>query len=274
MLNRAVCLLAGLGLLIGCEQASEPKVTDVKKKKAVAEFGLPPPIYFVPPKATAVPLDGVLRVPFRQGEVFPGAPVRALETAFDYLTFRVGGNQWVVQPTPGPEGLEVAVAVGARRGGSLLGFSTVPRRIEIATPDGGSRRVLFQEHTKLCLYVRHGTWEKPAPSAAVAHRFGFPLEFAPVSDPLPILPGGELPVRLRYGLGVEGVEVVADQIPQGGSGKAVEMFRGKTGPGGQLMIPVTRAGVWRLTAVYEVAGVDGEPDQVHRTTMVFRTGEE
>ncbi|MAE77532.1 MAG: hypothetical protein CMJ85_11770 [Planctomycetes bacterium] len=261
----AVIGLLGLGmavLLPGCERAQGEDEALPPHSLGAA---LSAPMWLAPPVSGTLAVGGQVWVAFRRGASLPGEAVHDALARFDYVPFRLGGDQTHVEPAVRAGELGLALTVGDRRGSSLIGFTTEPRLIRIGSADKPQVVRLF-EHGVLCLHLRRGTWELPEPSPVVANRFGFGLEFAPVFDPLTMQAGDELLLRLRFGEGVVGVEVVAEQIPAG-ERDAVEVFRGKTEAEGVVRVPIRRAGLWRLSAQHRVA------DELHRATLVFRTGE-
>lgn len=272
MRNRLlVSLTAALAGLTACEDGpKDPKVP--VKKKAQLDAATVAPLYILPPRTSVVPEAGRVWLPFRRG-VFPGASVDELGLRFDYLTFRTGGEQWVVEPARGEDGLGVSVDVGKRRGGSVLAFTTVPRRVDIASPEGRSETKLVSEHVKVCMHLREGPWQPPQPSPAVAARFGFPLEIAVSSDPLALLPGDEMQLRVRFHAPVEGALLIAEQIPNDGGGDPIEVFRGPVDKTGRARIAVTRPGLWRVRTEIEEPATEERPAHLHRAMIVFRTGE-
>jgi len=216
----------------------------------------------------AVPSDGVLWILFsREGR----EPLD--EADFDPLVFRLAGEQWYLAPKLSGTGDEarwgVELELGARTGDAMLGFSTTAREVT-RERDVRTRRVRVRRHFKSLFHVLGPGGDAPQPSAALTARFGFDLEIVPLSDPLPLGIGDELPVSVRFrGPGLAGVELGAG-YRSGDEFVTVKVER--TDASGTVVIPLSASGLWRLTAVHEIEADDGVVER-HESELVFRTRE-
>lgn len=148
----------------------------------------------------------------------------------------------------------------------MLGFSTSPRPVT-----RGSERELVTHHVKVLQFVSRDGRDLPRPSAAMAHRLGLRFEIVPMIDPLPLLPGDSLPIRLRFdGPGLEGV-VVRVQLRRSDNDAVVEHFTGATDSVGAVNMTVGDPGRYLVTATHRVA-LAGAPDEVHVASLTFDVG--
>lgn len=157
--------------------------------------------------------------PFRlelvRGAMPGGVVADSLDEAFDPFAMRLGGMQQLVEPdvAVGRAGVTLSFA---STGDALVGFSTRPRACEV-----GGERVELAQHVKCVLPVTERNGDVNPSSAAVAERFGLRLEIVPMIDPLPLLEGEQLPLRVRFdGPGLAGCTVRMQHRPRGGAAAA------------------------------------------------------
>ena len=84
------------------------------------------------------------------------------------------------------------------RGDALVGFSTVPRAVTRRGAGGRVEEISLRHHVKTLLFVSRTGRDLPQPSAALSARIGLALEIVPLLDPLPLLPGHDLPMQVRF----------------------------------------------------------------------------
>lgn len=231
------------------------------------------PLFLLAP-SEAVPSSGGLWIPFRSGWTLPGDAVQRLDHSFDPLFFRIGGEQWSLLPGPvgdaGAYGLRLRLGE-KQRGDAMIGFSTRPR--ELAASEGGPA-VRISRHVKLLFHIGRDRSDLPVASPALTARFGLKLEFVPLIDPLPLEPGAELPLRLRFdGPGLPRASVNVQFLPSGGGQESIQLAQRKSDAEGHFVLPIHAPGIWHLRAVHEVELPGGIVER-HLAELVFRTGEE
>ena len=90
-------------------------------------------------------------------------------------------------------------------------------------------------------------------------------------DPLPLLPGDQLPLRVRFdGPGLAGAVLEVQRAPPAG-GDAEHEFRGQTDAVGTVVLPIRQAGRYLVTVEHEPDPLRS-PRELHRGVLLFDVG--
>jgi hypothetical protein len=228
---------------------------------------------------------GTLRVEYHNGDGFPGSQATtkierlrdtALETAkfaapFENLRIE-GATTWAPVRLPGTPGT------------FLLKSRTAANFIELTATE-------FEEYLReeglteiLAWRKEHGETQRPgrelyakyakalgfagAPDHGFQRLAGHEIEFVPLADPLSAQPGQALTFRLLFrGAPRSGVLV---ELAHAASGKVTKSYIGRTGPQGEIRVPVTGAGLWKLHAIVMERGKTPQADwESHWASFVF-----
>lgn len=219
------------------------------------------------PETSRAIVDRDFRLMFYDGLGADGAPLERLVDSFDPFMARVGGYQ-VNLLEPRIDGGAVCVDVRLpETGGSMVGFSTKPRRVR--WEDGET--VLLSQHVKSLFPVTDSELHAPVPSAAVAYRLGLRLEIVSMLDPLPLLPRDQLPLQVRFdGPELAGAEVEVRLSPRGGGDTEI-VLRERTDDAGTVVLPIDRPGRYTARVTHDPVG-SGMGREVHRAALTFNSG--
>jgi hypothetical protein len=235
---------------------------------ALAAGSEDPRLFLAAPSAHAA-LGAPVRLALRRGDLRDGAPLHRIDERFDPFVARVGGTQHN-ELAPDLAGGEAGVSHAfAGPGDALVGCSTLPRAVSLR-----GEAVELVQHLKTLLFVSQSSRDLPAPSAALAERIGLQLELVPMIDPLPLLHGELLPMRLRFdGPGLAGAEVVVQLAPRRSPAAVVEHFRGTTDEVGAVVMPIGDPGRYLVSAEHRVPPATGNAlPRVHRAVLTFDVG--
>jgi uncharacterized GH25 family protein len=136
--------------------------------------------------------------------------------------------------------------------------------------------VRLSQHVKCLFFVADVDFAAPVPSAAMTYRLGLTLEIAPLVDPLPLLPGDQLPLEVRFeGVELAGVRTrVEFRSNQGGdsddTGSVV--LDAATDDSGTVLMPIDAPGQYIATVIHDPAG-GGSGRTVHRAVLSFSIGD-
>ena len=247
-------------LVVSCgeprEQPSQPG-TD-------ASHGL----FLVPDSQRAI-ANREFRVAIHGGGVLGGETLEGIPDKFDPFSVRVGGYQRNLLEPDVVEGEAVVRVRLPESGNSTIAFSTEPRSVLW----GDGEQVLLSQHVKSLFFVSDMELAAPVSSAAMTYRFGLELEIVPLIDPVPLIPGQQLPLQVRYG-GPELAEARIDVQRQDLSGDANSewVFRGETDDAGTIVLDVEKPGRYLATVIHGPLGV-GSNRVVHRAVLSFVVGD-
>jgi hypothetical protein len=213
------------------------------------------------------------RLSFHGGGGIDGPVVTRLLDVFDPCMARVGGHQMnVLEPdvVGGQAGLTVKMPDD---GNAMVGYSTKSRILQWR-----GERVRFSQHVKSLFIVARTARGVPVSSAAMSYRLGLRLEIVPMVDPVPLLPGDELPLQVRLdGPELDGAELVFHWRPRGDDAESREVFRGRTDDAGTVVVPIRKPGRYVATVVHREPGssrpADSAPREVLWSALTFMIGE-
>lgn len=203
----------------------------------------------------------MLRVEYHNGDTFPNSQVSTkverlkdtrIEGGKDFFQFRIEGTA------------TVADAKAPVNAGNFVAISrTVPNFIQLDAPkfedylkhegldsilewrkkngeSGKPGREIYSKYAKAIgvTSITNDAYAKPA---------GLAIEFIPMLNPYEIRPGFTLPVQVWFqGKPAEGLTIEASNLSGGEVSKTVV---GKTDASGQILIPITRNGLWKLHTI-------------------------
>lgn len=259
-MTRRPCVL-GLLLLSCSGSPAEPsaEATASRVESAVQ------PLYLIPETSPAL-VGRETRFTFHRGVLGANRILDRISVEFDPFMARVGGSQRNLLVADVVEGRAGVTHRFDLPGDALIGFSTRPRLVE-----AGGERVLLSHHAKALQFVSRDGRDLPRTSAAMSHRLGLFFEVVPMTDPLPLLPGDSLPIRLRFnGPGLTTVPVRVQMVPAKG-GAVREHFAGKTDQVGAVHMVIGEPGRYLVTATHRIDR-GAEPDEVHVASLTFQVG--
>jgi ketosteroid isomerase-like protein len=107
---------------------------------------------------------------------------------------------------------------------------------------------------------------------AFSRTAGHPAEFLPLVDPAGLAPGDTLPVRFLFrGAPLTGVHVHAGSVPDASASEAERAVTLTTDARGMVHVPIDRAGLWNVRALYVLPADEGTGADwdTHWVTLVF-----
>ncbi|BDC47834.1 hypothetical protein F183_A01500 [Bryobacterales bacterium F-183] len=204
----------------------------------------------------------MVRVEYHNGDSFPNSQVSTkverlkdarIEGGKDFFQFRIEGTA------------TVADAKAPVNAGNFVAVSrTVPNFIQLDAAK-------FEEYLKhegldeiVAWRKQNGESAKPGreiyskyakaigvtsiTSDAYAKPVGFPIEFVPMLNPYEVRPGFALPVQVWFrGKPAAGLTVEASNASP--SGEVSKTVVGKTDASGQILIPISKNGLWKLHTI-------------------------
>ena len=252
-----------LGLLVGCGDAETGQ-------HAAARHALPfePQLCLLPAERAHALTREPFRLELRRGSRLDGIAAESLDETFDPFVVRLGGMQRTIEPDVQDGRAGVSLVLDSV-GDALVGFSATPRSVSL-----GGQRVWLSQHVKTVFPVTRGPGDVPQPSASVSHRIGLDFEVVPLVDPVPLLAGDELPLRVRFrGPALANCTVRLHRVAgAAGNGNDAEDHVAVTDPVGTAVLPIGGAGTYLVTASHRVAHADG-PDELFWAALTFTTGE-
>lgn len=247
-------------LVVSCGEAREHPL----QPGTDASHGL----FLVPDSQRAI-VDREFQIAIHGGGVLGGGVLEGIEDRFDPFTVRVGGHQRNLLE---PEVSDGEARVGVRlpeSGNATIAFSTKPRSVLW----GDGKPALLSQHVKALFFVADVDLAAPIPSAAMTYRFGLELEIVPLIDPVPLIPGEQLPLQVRYG-GPElaGARIdVQHQDPTSVADSEL-VFRGETDDAGAVILDVEKPGRYLATVIHGPLGT-GPSRELHRAVLSFVIGD-
>ena len=216
--------------------------------------------FYLVPEKFQVQQGASLRIAFRNGDSFPLSEVapKVARLAKAQIAGKGGTAEIERLRENGKE--TVGEAKILSQGSLLVSVQTVPNFIELAASK-------FEAYLKeegltevLDYRARHQETDKPgreryskyAKSAVTAgkpdeyfrHIIGFPIEIVPLADAAAVHVGGNLPVLVLFrGKPVAGLAL---EVAWWAGGESKSIVIGKTGRDGQIQVPISRAGIYRL----------------------------
>lgn len=219
---------------------------------------------YLRPKNFQLKPGETLRVEFHNGDSFPRSEVPVKIQRLRDMKLRLANTESAFQDVRIEGTATVAdVKAPAGEGTAVLISRTIPNFIELAGPKfeeylqheglddilawrkahGESAkpgREMYSKYVKALALVGKGSKDWGAPA-------GLAIEFVPLADPYSIKPGGMLPVRVLFqGKPMAGLPIEAASAVRG---KAEKKMIGKTDGKGEITIPITRAGLWKLHTI-------------------------
>ncbi|HVP10268.1 MAG TPA: DUF4198 domain-containing protein, partial [Phycisphaerae bacterium] len=179
------------------------------------------------------------------------------------MVVRSYGAQELIEPQTGEKGGPLAWRWTPRRTGACI----VATAIEPSSVAAGERTFRYEK-----LFLRAESGDPTAapvmrPSASTIARFAQRLELCPMVDPLCLLIGADLPVRVKFdGADLKGATVAAKVEPAGGGPSTTLTFI--TNDSAAVNVPVTTPGLWMVAIEYRPeAGDQGKSDRFVATMM-------
>ncbi len=189
-----------------------------------------------------------------------GDPASNWPTPFDQFVVRINDTQALIDPNDLASDAATVELHLDRVGDALVGFSTKPR----PTTDGTTCL-----HGKLLFPVCATSGRRPPSSAAVSQRIGLTFELVPMIDPVPLLPGTELPLRLRFdGPALANARVEVAYRPE--TSERITTTTATTDAVGTAIVPIQGRGEYLLTATHQVS--TGNAIHRHSTSLYFQIG--
>ena len=216
-------------------------------------------LYLMPEKFQ-VRVGAILRIAFRNGDSFPSSEVAPKVARLSKAQVAGKGGTAEIERLRETGKETVGEAKISSQGSLLISVQTVPNFIELEASKFES--YLKEEGlTDVLEYrVQHRETHKPGreryskyaksivtagkPDDYFRHIVGFPIEIVPLSDAAAVLPGANLPVLVLFrGKPVAGLAL---EVAWTADGRSETNVIGKTGQDGQIQVPISRAGIYRL----------------------------